>query len=109
MVQWAKPLKGKGEASQGRRLLAKRGEASETDEPQRLHVKKYVFGAFKFVDVVYLFLHIVVRHQCSAPAFVRCRFLFIVCVSSKLIWNEILLKWAYGTILEMGQIETLLK
>ena len=74
-----------------------------------LRVKKYVFGVCNVVDVVYLFLHTVVRHQCSAPAFVRSRFLFIVCVSSKLIWNEILLKWVYGTILERGQIETLLK
>ena len=73
-----------------------------------LRVKKYVFGVCNFVDVVYLFLHVVVRHQCSAPAVVRSRFLFIVCVNSKLIWTELLLKWAYGTIFEMGQIETLL-
>ena len=108
-MQLAKPLKGTGEAYLGRRLLAKRGDASETDKQTCLKVQTYVFGTCKFVDVVYLFLHVVVRHQCSAPAVVRSRFLFIVCVSSKLIWNEILLKWAYGTILEMGQIETLLK
>ena len=98
-----------GEASLGRRLLAKRCYASEIDEQTCVKVQKYVFGTCKFVDVVYLCIHTVVRHQCSAPAFVRSRFLFIVCVSSRLVWNEILLKWAYGTILEMGQIETLLK
>ena len=63
MVQWAKPLNGTGEASQGRRLLAKQGEASETDEPKCLRVKKCVFGVCNFVDVVYLFLHDVVRHR----------------------------------------------
>ena len=77
MVQWAKPLGGKGEASQGRSLLAKRCEASDTDEPTRLHVKKYVLGTCVIVDVVYLFLHAVVRHQCSVPAVVRSRFLFL--------------------------------
>ena len=48
-----------------------------------LRVKKYVFGVCNFVDVVYLFLHAVVRNLRSAPVLVRSRFLFKVCVISK--------------------------
>ena len=48
-----------------------------------LRVKKYVFGVCNFVDVVYLFLHAVVRNLRSAPVLVRYRFLFKVCVISK--------------------------
>ena len=74
-----------------------------------LRVKKYVFGVCNFVDVVDLILHAVVRHRCSVPAFVRSKILFIVCGISKMIQNETLLMLAYGGILKMGQIETLLK
>ena len=63
MVQWAKPLKGKGEASQVRNLLANWGEASDTDEQKRLQVMNYVLGICVFVDVGYLFLHVRVRHR----------------------------------------------
>ena len=84
-MQLAKPHKGMGEASLGRRLLAKRCDASETDEQRCVKVQKYVFGTCKFVDVVYLFLHVVVRQRFSVPAFFRSRFLVVVCRISKMI------------------------
>ena len=75
MVQWTKALNGKGEASQGRSLLAKRGEVSDNDQPTQLHVKKSVLGTCVFVDVVYVFIHLRVRHRFPpwrlfAPGFV---------------------------------------
>ena len=89
MVQWAKPLKGKGEASQVRNLLANWGEASDTDEQTRLQIMNYVLGICVFVDVGYLFLHVRVRHrgECGGRGVGVVRFMCVLLLSGGYVPN----------------------